>query len=36
MAFLFERMVCDFKCSELQIYSDVHSLWDVYQELQQE
>ncbi len=36
MAFLYERMVCDFKCSELQIYSEVHSLWDVYQELQQE
>ncbi len=32
-AFLFKRMVCDFKCSELQIYSEVHGLWDVYQEL---
>lgn len=36
LAFLYEKMVCDFKCSELQIYSEVHGLWDVYQELQQE
>jgi len=36
LAFLYQRMVCDFKCSELQIYSEVHDLWDVYQGLQQE
>ena len=33
LVFLYEKMVCDYKCSELQIYTEIHKLWDVYQEL---
>jgi hypothetical protein len=31
LAFLYQRMVCDFKCSEFQLYSEIHGLWDAYQ-----
>lgn len=31
MKFLFERLVCDFKCTELQIYAEIYGLWEVYQ-----
>ncbi len=34
-AFLFERMVCDIKCTELAIYTEIFGLWTVYQELQE-
>ncbi len=34
-AFLFQRMVCDIKCTELAIYKEIHGLWTVYQELQE-
>jgi len=33
MAFLFQRMVCDFQCPELEVYSEIYHLWEVYQEL---
>lgn len=33
LAFLHERMACDFKCTELRIYIEIHGLWEVYQEL---
>lgn len=33
MAFLYARMVCDFKCTELQLYTEIYGLWDVYKEL---
>ncbi|MEN8158032.1 MAG: hypothetical protein ABFS10_13860 [Bacteroidota bacterium] len=33
MAYLFQRMVCDFKCTEFKIYSEIYSHWDVYQQL---
>ena len=32
-AFLLERMVCDFNCTELAIYKEIHGLWNVFQEL---
>lgn len=33
LAFLYEKMACDFKCTELRIYIEIHGLWEVYQEL---
>ena len=33
LAFLYEKMVCDFKCSELKIYTEIHALWNTYQQL---
>jgi len=32
-SFLMERMVCDFNCTELEIYKELHGLWTVFQEL---
>jgi hypothetical protein len=32
-AFLVERMVCDFNCTELAIYKEIHGFWKVFQEL---
>jgi len=32
-SFLLERMVCNFSCTELAIYEEIHGLWEVYQEL---
>jgi hypothetical protein len=29
-AFLYEKMECDFNCTEFQIYSEIHALWDLY------
>jgi hypothetical protein len=34
MAYLFQRLVCDLKCDEMMIYSEIYELWEVYQELQ--
>lgn len=34
-AFLFTRIVCDFHCSELEIYNEIYGLWKVYQELEE-
>ena len=31
-AYLYPRMVCDFKCTEIQIYTEIYGLWKVYQE----
>ena len=31
--FLSGRMVCDLNCSELDIYKEIHSLWKLFQEL---
>jgi hypothetical protein len=31
--FLSKRLVCDFRCSELDIYSEIYGLWEVYQDL---
>lgn len=36
LAFLYEKMICDFKCTELQIYTEIHALWDAYQKLHPE
>ena len=33
LVFLYERMGCDFTCDELQIYTEIHGLWDVYQKI---
>mgnify|MGYP000355269325 CR=1 FL=1 len=35
MLFLSRRIVCDMNCTELAIYSEVHGLWKVYQELRE-
>jgi len=32
-SFLLERMVCNFNCTELDIYKEIHGLWTVFQEL---
>jgi len=32
-SFLLENMVCDFQCTELEIYKEIHGLWRVFQEL---
>ena len=34
-SFLVYRMVCDFKCNDLDILSEIHGLWKVYQELEE-
>lgn len=33
--FLTRRMLCDFHCSELDIYNEIYGLWDVYLDLKQ-
>ena len=33
--FLSQRMVCDSHCSELEIYSEIYGLWNVYQDLRE-
>ena len=35
LIFLHKRLVCDFKCTELQLYIEIHGLLKVYQEIQQ-
>ena len=35
MIFLSRRMVCDMNCTELAIYSEIHGLWEVYQDLKE-
>lgn len=32
-SFLLERMICDYRCSELDIYKEIHGLWAVFQEM---
>ena len=32
-SFLLERMVCNFNCTELAIYKEIHGLWAVFQEM---
>ena len=33
MAFLFKRLVCDYRCSELQVYAEIYSHWEVFQQI---
>ena len=33
MSYLFQRLVCDFKCNELKIYSEIYAHWEVYKQL---
>jgi hypothetical protein len=35
MQFLSSRMVCNFHCSELDIYNEIYGLWDVYQDMKE-
>jgi len=35
LVFLYKRLACDFKCTELQLYIEIHGLLKVYQEIQQ-
>jgi hypothetical protein len=32
-SFLNSRMKCDFHCTELELYTEIYALWDVYREL---
>lgn len=36
MAYLYQRMVCDYKCTELKVYSEIYAHWAVYQQLHPE
>jgi hypothetical protein len=36
MSYLFQKMVCDYKCTELKIYSEIYAHWDVFQHLHPE
>lgn len=36
MAYMFEKLVCDSKCSEIKIYSEIYAHWEVYQQLHPE
>ncbi len=36
MTFLFQRMVCDFRCTELKIYTEIYAHWEVFQQLHPE
>jgi hypothetical protein len=29
-AFLYEKMECDFNCTEFQIYAEIHAIWELY------
>lgn len=33
-SFLNEQMVCDYHCSELKLYMEIHALWDLYREIE--
>jgi hypothetical protein len=30
--YLYEQMKCDFNCTEFQVYTEIHALWDLYRE----
>lgn len=32
--FLNNRMQCDYNCSEFQLYTEIHALWDLYREIE--
>jgi len=34
LAFLWQRMVCDYKCTEVKVYSEIYGHWEVYQQMQ--
>ena len=36
LAYLFQRMFCDFKCPEIQVYSEIYSHYEVYKKLNTE
>ena len=36
LVFLNEQFVCNYNCTELKIYTEIHSLWEVYQKLHPE
>ncbi|MGW8314474.1 MAG: hypothetical protein ACWGNV_02650, partial [Bacteroidales bacterium] len=33
-AFLNNRMKCDYRCTELELYSEIHALWDLYRKIE--
>ena len=33
MTYLFQRMTCDFKCTEFEVYSEIYAHWAVYRQL---
>lgn len=36
MRFMYQRMVCDFRCNELKIYTEIYAHWEVFQQLHPE
>ena len=36
LVFLNEQFVCNYNCTELKIYTEIHALWEVYQKLHPE
>ena len=36
LVFLNEQFVCNYNCTELKIYTEIHGLWEVYQKLHPE
>ncbi len=36
LTYLNGRLICDYKCTELQIYTEIHGFWEVYQKLHPE
>ena len=33
MTYMFKRMVCDYRCNELKIYSEIYAHWEVFKQL---
>ena len=36
MNYMFKRMVCDYRCNELEIYSEIYAHWEVFKQLNPE
>lgn len=36
MTYMLKRMVCDYRCNELKIYSEIYAHWEVFQQLNPE
>jgi len=33
IVYLYQRLVCDFKCTEIQLYTEIHEWWKTYQRI---
>jgi hypothetical protein len=36
MAYLFQRMTCDYRCSEFEVYNEIYAHWEVYRQIMNE